>query len=67
MRTEVWIPIITAFIGGLGGIYIRSKFDNRDLRRSILDVPWQEYENPIILVKEELRRLHMEFSTYQFC
>ncbi len=48
---DILIPILTFF----GGFYVKQFFDNRDLRRKILEPVFEEFENNIIYLQTEWR------------
>jgi len=50
---NIIIPILTF----LGGFYIKQFFDNRDLRRKILEPVFEEFENNIIYLQTEWRTI----------
>lgn len=61
--SEFWVALVILLIGGISGSYIRSQFDNRDMRRKILDEHWNKYLETVTLVKKEYKRMHMEFAS----
>lgn len=50
---ELIIPILTF----LGGFYVKQFFDNRDLRRKILEPVFEEFEKNIIYLQTEWRNI----------
>lgn len=63
---EIIIPILTF----LGGFYLKQFFDNRDLRRKILEPVFEDFENNIIYLQTEWRTIqaaninHKHFEEY---
>jgi len=63
---EIVIPILTF----LGGFYVKQFFDNRDLRRKILEPVFEKFEKNIIYLQTEWRNIqaaninHEDFDGY---
>jgi hypothetical protein len=64
---EIIIPILTF----LGGYYVKRLFDNRDLRRKILEPVFEEFEKNIIYLQTRWRHIQAknanEGNTQEYC
>ena len=57
---EIIIPILTF----LGGFYVKQFFDNRDLRRKILEPVFEEFEKNIIYIQTEWRNIQVNLAIH---
>jgi hypothetical protein len=64
---EIIIPILTF----LGGYYVKQLFDNRDLRRKILEPVFEEFEKNIIYLQTQWRDVQVKNinhgNTQEYC
>lgn len=64
---EIIIPFLTFF----GGYYVKQIFDNRDLRRKILEPVFDEFEKNIIYLQTEWRHIQAkninQGNTQEYC